>query len=114
MPDPVDRGDIGEIKQSTTHVEAYVEISRDAGSIPAASTFLRKKPFGENVEGLSYCGAMRYTNGHRARLISLDTSSTKSKMAQNAWCIERCNGAIPFALIRLLILWQRTDPARCY
>jgi hypothetical protein len=28
-----------------------------AGSIPAASTFLQKKPFGENVEGLSYCGA---------------------------------------------------------
>ena len=40
MADPVDRGDIGEIKQSTTHVEAYVEISRDAGSIPAASTRL--------------------------------------------------------------------------
>ncbi len=28
-----------------------------AGSIPAASTLLRNEPFGENVEGLSYCGA---------------------------------------------------------
>ena len=28
-----------------------------AGSNPVAPTFLRKKPFGENVEGLSHCGS---------------------------------------------------------
>ena len=53
----VDTGRGGEIKESTTHVEAFVELFRDAGSIPAASTFFRNEPFGENVEGLSYCGA---------------------------------------------------------
>ncbi len=34
-----------------------MELFRDAGSIPAASTFFTKKPFGEYVEGLSHCGA---------------------------------------------------------
>src|SRR5690554_5844714 len=33
----VDAGLLGEIKPSTMHVEAAVETSRDAGSIPAAS-----------------------------------------------------------------------------
>jgi hypothetical protein len=30
---------VARLKQSTTHVEAGVELFRDAGSIPAASTF---------------------------------------------------------------------------
>jgi hypothetical protein len=29
-------------------------------SIPTASTLIRNKPFGENVEGLSYCGILRH------------------------------------------------------
>jgi hypothetical protein len=35
----------GEFKYSTTHVEAFPDMSRDAGSIPAAST---KTPFARN------------------------------------------------------------------
>jgi hypothetical protein len=32
------------------------------GSNPVAPTFFRKKPFGENVEGLSHCGDKSYAN----------------------------------------------------
>ena len=35
----------GEIKESTTHVEAGVELFRDAGSIPAASTLIAVSRF---------------------------------------------------------------------
>ena len=34
---------MAKLKESTTHVEAALERSRDAGSIPAASTFRRRR-----------------------------------------------------------------------
>ena len=44
-------------KSGDTHVDASAEMSRDGGSIPPASTQWNRKPFGEHVEGLSYCRA---------------------------------------------------------
>ena len=41
------------MKQPTTHVEAFVELFRDAGSIPAASTRLVDKAFIDNALRLS-------------------------------------------------------------
>jgi hypothetical protein len=50
------------------------------GSSPLSSTLVNKKPFGEYVEGLSYCGAKSYAIEPAVERLIRDAQSETSKV----------------------------------
>jgi hypothetical protein len=47
---------VGRTEAPISTVESQEETHLGLSSNPVAPTFFRNEPFGENVEGLSYCG----------------------------------------------------------